>query len=234
MEGIDLGAQALYNLELRRDAVANSIASRTPGSKAIIVAEEAVGVEKTSFGDMISKPQPVIGVDFRPGINQGTGVPTHVALNGDKTLFSIDGGKLYSRDGEFHWDAEGKLVNKNNLPVDGGGGPITKTLGAGEASIDKNGNVLQGGQKIGSLSVVEFKDVNQVTPVPGGFVTVDGSQLSSPEYFELTPSSIEKHNGSDIQSITELIKISTAYTANQKVIQHMDERYSNAVAFLSK
>lgn len=235
MEGIDLGSEALHSLEIRRDAIASNLASRAPGTKSTVVAQEGIGSVPSSFGGMISIPQVKLGIDFNPGTPQKTGSPTDVALLGEKTLFSVDGGKLYTRDGEFHWDASGKLVTKQGLSVDGKSGEITKLPGGGEISIDSHGNIFQGSQLINKLAVFEFSGPESLTQVPGGFVPSDfGGGLSPSEYFEVAPESIERSNNSSIHSMTELIKISSAYTANQKVIQQMDERYAQAVAYLSR
>ena len=79
-----------------------------------------------------------------PGAIQSTGKNTDVALQGDGFFVMRDtnGQRLYSRDGNFSVDGQGRLVNKNGLIVQGyqadGRGVVNATGAVEDLSIETN------------------------------------------------------------------------------------------------
>src|SRR6185437_12121530 len=65
-------------------------------------------------------------------------------------------GMRYTRDGRFRVDATGRLVTQDGDPVQADGGEIVLDPKKGPVAIASNGDVSQGGQAVGKLSVVTF------------------------------------------------------------------------------
>ena len=106
------------------------------------------------------------GADYTPGPIQQTGNPLDVAIQGPGWLSvqTADGSEAYTRAGNLHIDENGQLVNANNQPVLGNGGPVSVPPGA-EITIGKDGTV------------------SALTPgdPPTAIVTVDQLKLVNPD-----------------------------------------------------
>ena len=122
-----------------------------------------------------SLPKPIASVNFSPGEVQYTGVSTDVAIEGSG-FFAIllpDGRQGYTRDGQFHVDAQGQLVTKQGYPGLGMNGPVQFDLKLGSASaenisISREKEISQGGEVRGRLRVVEWNNPALLSQAGGG------------------------------------------------------------------
>ena len=195
----------MESLEMLANNVANA---GTEGYKtdrefySLYVAPEAGA--SAADGGMDPVTAPVIErpwIDLTQGVLRTTGSPLDMALSG-KGFFSVSGpsGPLYTRNGSFRVSAAGLLVNGENYPVRGQGGAVIQTQSSAPLEIGKDGTVLQEGQTLGQLEIVNwdtagivkqgtsyFRPANeQVKPAPPGDAEVqqgklENSNVSSPE-----------------------------------------------------
>lgn len=95
--------------------------------------------------------------DQSQGVLQTTGNALDVALSG-KGFFAVDGpnGPLYTRNGNFHLAADGKLVTPEGYAVhDAANAPLI-LRGSADIQIATDGTVQQNGAVIGQLGIVDF------------------------------------------------------------------------------
>ncbi len=172
---------------------------------------------------------------------QGTSIQTnqqtHMAIEGEGFFKVVmpDGTFAYTRDGSFHTDANGLLVNGDGRPLEPN---ITVPQDAQRVSISQTGEVevVQNGNPsiIGTIQLARFSN-------PAGMEQIGGNLLrsttaSGPEIIGLGGSlgfgtirqgSLE---GSNVEVVAEMINLITAqraYEVNSRAIRAGDEMLSN-------
>jgi flagellar basal-body rod protein FlgG len=173
--------------------------------------------------------------DFSQGPIRETGNPLDVALDGQGFfVVQTPDGVAYTRQGTFSINADGLLVTRAGLLVQGQQGPLN--VSGGDVNIDASGEVSVGGVPQGRLRLVDFA-------APYGLQKMGDSlfRTATPEVQELTPTglgvhqrAVEASNSDPIQLLSATIVASRAYEAYQKVIQAFDETAGRAVNDLAK
>jgi flagellar basal-body rod protein FlgG len=181
-------------------------------------------------------PKATSVTNFQAGDLKPTGVNTDVAIDG-KGFFAVQmptGQLAYTRDGEFHVNASGELVTKEDYPVMGATGPIQlDKTNHNVVSISAQGEVTQGGTTKGKLKVTDFNNTALLTQVSGSYF-VSGS----PDLHEQSTTAILREGyveGSNVSSVTQMVSLLSAmrgYEANQKLIQMEDDRMGHAISDL--
>ncbi len=230
--GIYQGASALTALECWQETLSQNIAASTvPGYK-----KDQISVGGIDYGALVDGassgaasavlPQSSSTVSFAPGTIQRTGNPNDVAIDSEGFFVVREAsGKLrYTRNGEFEINASGQLTTSSGEPVQGTGGPISLLPDGGSLIINPDGQLYQGEQLIGRLRVVEFSDKSGLTKVSGGFYAGDASQPVETSNPRLSQGYLEGSNVSAINEMIQMIQVSRAYEANQKVLQAYDDR----------
>ena len=93
-------------------------------------------------------------IDQQSGSLRLTGNPFDLALEGPG-FFELQGdkGPVYTRQGDFHLDARGRLVNATGVPVMGTGGEIF--LLGGEHKIERDGRIFEDGKQVARLRIAD-------------------------------------------------------------------------------
>lgn len=238
--GLYQGAAALTGLEKWQTLISQNLANASvSGYKAASVSmngERMGAATQTDFGQVLqntmlnAKPTP----DFSQGEVVPSDNPLDVAIDGDG-FFEVeqpDGKTLYSRDGQFHLNADNVLVNKANKPVKGTGGDLQFVPGAGEPKIMPDGKVFQGLNEVGQLSVVSIKNKDALDTAAGGFVVRDGqdAQITPKDDPRVLQGYYETSNVSPVREMVSLIAVTRAFEANQKAIEAQDQAMQKATA----
>jgi flagellar basal-body rod protein FlgF len=106
-----------------------------------------------------------------------------------------------------------------------GGAPITLVPGGGELVVNEDGTLFQGTTSLGRLSVQRFADNSRLVPAAGGaFIPAGGMAPQSVEKPELLQGYLEGSNVSPLREMVDLVVISRAYEANQKMITTVDQQ----------
>ena len=115
-------ASALRGLEQYQNVIANNIAaSHVAGYKKVAVSFEGVEggeIARSTHGRLRNEMPgsfPVMKnqVDFNGGELKESGNPLDLALQGDGffALMNTNGERIYTRDGQFYVNAEGRMIN---------------------------------------------------------------------------------------------------------------------------
>lgn len=174
---------------------------------------------------------------FVQGSVMNTGSPTNMAIQGNG-FFSIStpNGTKYTRDGSFSINQAGNLVTQEGHPVLGQRGVISlgeEYLQSGsELQIKTNGEVMINGEVVDKLSIVAFADNQSLTKLEdnlyeggGGTVAFEGTVLQG---------FLETSNVNPVTAMVDMITVSRAYEANQKMIQVHDNLLGKAVNELGR
>lgn len=241
----------------RMDVISNNLANvNTTGFKK----DEAI---LSSFPDILMnrindnqnntnytrKPIPIgnvtLGVqvdEVYTNFSQGSFVRTdekfNVALQGEGffTITTPNGEERYTRDGSFVIDANGQLKTQEGNFVMGEGGVVTLDedflTQIQEVFIDDNGRIIVDGEQIDTLRVVNFEDNNGLEKVGDNLYQGGGNPV--PFDGKVMQGFVESSNVNSVTAMVDLITVSRAYEANQKMIQVHDTLMGKAANEVGK
>jgi len=143
-------------------------------------------------------------------------------------------GVRYTRDGRFHRDADGRLVNANGYRVLGESGPIT--LPNGQVTVSLHGEIFVDGNPAGRISLARFTDTSNLVKQDQ---TLFSNQGPEPELVPLNEAQVyqgylERSNVDTGQAVTEMLTTLRAYQANQRLVQFQDQMNAQAVSQLGR
>lgn len=196
---------------------------------------------------------------YATGLNLGTGVrltgtgritsqgsinttsnPLDLAIEGEG-YFQIqrpDGSTGYSRAGNFHLSAEGKLVTTDGMPVMP---EITIPDGAQSITIGQDGTVSvtvagqSEAQEVGKLELARFVNPAGLQALGNNLYAVTGASgeaQTGPANAEgrgaIRQGALESSNVNVVQELVDMIETQRAYEVNSKMIQATDEMLRNA------
>lgn len=178
-----------------------------------------------------------IYTQFVQGSVRQTTSNNDVAIQGDG-FFTVNtpAGPAYTRDGSFIVNNEGMLVTQEGYNVMGENGPIE--LGeaflqeGGEFVINDNGEISIGGQAIDRLQLVAFENNEALTKMGDNLYQAQGAVV--PFTGSVAQGFLEMSNVNSVTAMVDMITVSRAYEANQKVIQTQDSLLGKAVNELGR
>lgn len=219
----------------RMDSVAMNIANaQTPGFKRDV----AVG---TSFAVRVQSALRALHTDLRPGTLKATGQALDLALSGPGWFEVLTpGGTAYTRQGNFHLDASGRLVTQQGHAVMGVGGDIV--LPSGTAVVDAKGRVFDapGGVRssdtpTAQLKVVQFERDAVIQRLGDGLVDVQGAPTVVAEStVEVQQGFLENSNVNHLQEMVRLLETVRHLETLQKVALGYDEMLATSIRKLGE
>lgn len=245
--GLYQSASALSALERWQDSVSQNItSSQTSGyrKRTINFSTQTAGSlhidPRSKVGHdaamPVTFPKVNTGINFITGETQPTRRELDVAIQGDG-FFEIqmeDGTKVYTRSGEFRMRTDRVLVTSSGHEVlSDAGAPISLLPGGGTVTINRDGAISQGETMIGRLSVQRFEDPSRLLALAGGyFLPAGGMQSERVDQPELLQGYIEGSNVTPLREMVDLVLISRAYEANQKIINTVDQQIQKTLEAL--
>lgn len=255
VRGLYTGYTGMANEQKRLDIISNNIAnSATVGYK-------KEGVTNQSFDDVLTLKirdasaayqDKVIGdmslgvklgevyTDFNQGSLRETGNTYDLAIEG-KGFFAVtvvdkEGNEStkYTRDGAFKRTADGFIVDTNGNHLQSENGELIIPVDATDIRIGTDGSIFADNMLIDKVKIADFEDYNYLKkfgdnmyePVDGA-VEMEGSGLIHQGF-------TEQSNINVVSEMVEMITITRAYEANQKVIQTVDTMLDHAVNSVGK
>jgi flagellar basal-body rod protein FlgG len=175
--------------------------------------------------------------DARAGTLRLTGHPFDVALAGEG-LFEVRTaqGTAYTRQGDFHVDAGGRLVTARGDPVLGQGGEIT--LLKTPVTIDAAGRIFDASATAGGaperplaqLRVVQPDDRAGLTSIGDGLLSAASAVTPMAESaYQVRQGYLENSNVNPMQEMVQLMQALRHFESMQKVAQGTDDMLSTAI-----
>ncbi|NLD56335.1 MAG: flagellar basal-body rod protein FlgG [Burkholderiaceae bacterium] len=175
------------------------------------------------------------GRNFAQGNLQQTSNPFDLAISGNGffPLQLPDGTTGYTRDGAFHVDAQGQLVNSNGLPMSP---PIVVPPNATSITIGSDGTITamlagqQNATQIGQVQLATFMNPAGLDPRGQNvFLETDASgtpTLATPGVNGagmVQQGYVETSNVNVVEELVAMIQTQRAYEINSKAIQTSDQ-----------
>ncbi len=227
----------------RLDVLANNLANvNTAGFKrdrmvfeSMLAAVKNPSQESGTLTDTTSIPKINFTTDYSAGPVKATENSLDVALDGDGFfVLETPQGKGYTRQGNFHLDAGGRMVSAAGYPVLGNGGPIT--IKGGSVKIDASGGVFVDGNRVAGIDLVDFpkpyplekKGETLFIPAASGASETPAKNTSVRQGF------LEQSNVNPILEMTQLIETTRYYESCLKALRNYDEIAGKAANELGK
>lgn len=164
-----------------------------------LAASREIGFEPTA--------EPAV-LDLTPGKLVDTGNPYDLAVSGEGffVVRRADGTLLYTRDGQFRRDADGRLVDGRGAVLQADGGDLL--LRGQRVEVLGDGVVLEDGEPVARLDVVTFVDPSRLQPAPTG-----GGLLASAENVQPATSPAVRQGAVETSNVTtaaEMVSVMAA------------------------
>jgi flagellar basal body rod protein FlgG len=240
-------AAAALNANSRwQDVISENLASSSvPGfrkQELSIAAVQAGLMPATSLSSpksphFFSMPKVTTSTSFKTGDLQYTGDNHNVAIEG-KGFFQVqlpNGSIAATRDGEFQANSHGQMVTKEGYPVMGASGAIQlDPHNADPLSISPGGDISQGSELKGKLTLVEYQKPELLTQISGAyFLAKDPKAKAQPSTSStLRQGYLEGSNTSTVGEMANMMTAMRTFEANQHVIQIQDDRLGKVISEL--
>jgi flagellar basal-body rod protein FlgF len=226
----------MESLELLANNVANAT---TGGYKAdrefysLYAAAEAEGTDSLATMPVIERPW----IDLAQGTIQATGNALDVALTG-KGFFTVAGpnGPLYTRNGSFRLAADGKLVTPDGYPVLGPRAANLTLQPGRPVDIANDGTVLQEGNVIGQLDLVDFPNAAGLSKQGSNYfrITDPNVRPAAPVGVTVEQGKLETSNTGSAEAAVRLVSVMRQFEMLQKAVSLGAEMNRRAVEEVAK
>lgn len=169
---------------------------------------------------------------FTQGSVRNTGEIADVAIQGDGFfVVNTPNGVAYTRDGNFSINQNGDLVTSEGYSVMGQDGAISfgeefLTQG-GNVIINDNGEVYLDSEYMDTLDLANFADKRTLTKMNDNLYSSTAARTQFTG--SILQGFLETSNVNSVTAMVDMITVSRAYEANQKVLQTHDTLLGKAV-----
>jgi len=217
------------------DMVANNIANASTGGYkgdgefyTLFTSEaaKADGSEPSTL-PMIEKPW----TDFSQGSLEPTNNPLDLGLSG-KGFFAVQGpsGALYTRNGNFQVTSTGTIETIDGYALTEKGGQSLKADPNKPLEISLDGNIRQGGQLLGQLNLVEFKDPSVLVKQGNNYFRTAGNQTpTEATNVQVHQGKIEASNVNASQAAVRLVSVMRQFEMMQKAVSISGDMNKKAI-----
>jgi flagellar basal-body rod protein FlgF len=222
------------------DLLSNNIANAETGGYKIDREFYSIYASAEASGEETFDPAqlPVIErnyTDFSQGVLSPTSNPLDFAIAGSG-FFAVDapGGTSYTRNGVFRLSTSGAIVNSDGYNVlDANGQPITvnPTL---PVSVGQDGTVLQSGQTVGKMALVEFSPDDLVKKGKTMFRPANSNVVPKPGTGQILQGKIESSNVTTAESTVRLVDVMRQFEMLQKAANIAGEMDRKAISDVAK
>jgi flagellar basal-body rod protein FlgG len=237
-------AAAAMNAQSRwQELITENLASGSvPGFRKQDISFSAIeaGLDPTATGPNNARyviPSAHTALNLQPGELRSTGNKFDFALEGPG-FFEVqlpDGSRQYTRDGEFHLNAQAQLVTKQGYFVMGDNGPLQFDLNEdGALTVSPTGDVSQGSEVKGRLHLVEFNDPRLLQSIGRGYFLANrpDTQPAPASVSFVRQGFLETANSSPTAEMASLIMAMRMFEANSRVLQTQDDRMGKVISEL--
>lgn len=243
VRGLYTAWTGLQNEQKRLDIISNNLAnSATVGYKkegvtnqsfddvlTIKVRDNSMGNQQSNIGSMsLGVKLGEVYTDYGQGSLRETGNTYDLAMEGSG-FFNVavtnengDVSTRYTRAAQFVMDSEGYIVDVNGNHLVSESGNLQVPTDAGQVTIDIDGSVYADGNLVDKLVITDFEDYSYLKKFADTmYAPVDGAVEKETSGI-VRQGYTEQSNVNVVSEMVNMIAITRAYEANQKVIQSID------------
>jgi flagellar basal-body rod protein FlgF/flagellar basal-body rod protein FlgG len=145
-------------------------------------------------------------LDFTQGSFESTGNPLDLAISGS-AFFAVQTahGVRYTRNGQFHINPTGQLLDAEENQVLGASGPIV--LPAGEVTVGDDGSISVAGAVAGNLRLADFTAATTLTHEGSSYFTAPASSENAATTSHVQQGRLESANLNPVMLTTEMMDL---------------------------
>lgn len=178
--------------------------------------------------------------DFKQGSLRKTGNTYDLALEGSG-FFNVSvtdkNGKesiKYTRDGSFTLTEDGSIVDQSGNHLQSDSGNLTIPADTSDITVDPDGSIYADGVLAGKIKITDFEDYTYLKKQGDTmYVTLDGAKEVATNA-TMEQGYTEQSNVNTVSEMVDMIAVTRAYEANQKIIQSVDTTLDLAVNSIGK
>jgi flagellar basal-body rod protein FlgF len=207
------------------DIVANNLANTTTGGfkldrefySLFTAADDATAEGVSTTLPLIQKQW----TDFSQGVLTPTGSSLDLALSG-KGFFAVNGpsGPLYTRNGSFQLSPSGQLTTSEGYAVRDTNGLPIQTQSQDPIEVSDDGSIMQSGQALGQLQVVDFQDSSVLQKLGNSYFSLSNPKtqpIPAPDT-TVRQGKVENSNVAPAESAVRLVGLMRQFEMLQKAI----------------
>lgn len=238
-DGLNVSEISLLNDIKRMDSVSHNLANvNTSGFKQQITQVQSfqdvmaisvggdTGRQQSLFPAEV--PQIVQHLDDRSAALKYTGRPLDVALV-DEVMMAVASpqGEVYTRQGDLHIDAMGRLVTSTGYPIMGKGGEIRLT--SDKPLINQQGQIYIDQQVVAELKLVKKGTDTELESLGNGLYAAGKTEQLADSEAVLRQGYVEAANVNMTEQMVKMIEIVRHFESTQKMIRSYDEMLDSAI-----
>jgi flagellar basal-body rod protein FlgG len=217
-------SDAARSVETSAQNVANIT---TPGYKRR--ADFSKLMDPTALGDeagIVRQP----AIDFSAGKIVETNNPYDLAVTGDGFLAvrTASGSLVYTRDGQFTRDGEGRLVDARGAVLQADGRDLSLT--GTKIEIQKDGTILEDGTPSGRLDLMKFVDRATATPADGGAFAATPEAMTTADSASVRQGAVEMSNVSTAAEMVSIMAAMRRAETGQRLATVYDDLMSRVIS----
>ena len=208
----------------QQDAIAHNLAHAVkPG-----YLRELIRFEAPAAGNPIQGPATSLHTDFQPGTMQLTGNKLDLALEGPG-FFTVQGptGPVYTRNGVFQLNENGRMTTMEGLPAMGVAGTIDLPPGTLNIDVLGNGAVIADGIEVDQLRVVAFENPASLQRVGTSYFQAPPNAPTLPVAANVFQGYRELSNSTIVQEMVQMIAGVRHFEAAQRALRSIGDAIAN-------
>ena len=216
-------ASAQRRVEIAAQNISNM---NTPGYRRRVSFEQALAAAGADAG----LPSVVTSTDLQQGKPVNTGAPLDLAIGGNGFFVVRDGDQsLYTRNGQFHRDQDGRITTLAGLPLQllAGGDLVLKD---GVVKVSADGTVTEDDRPMGRLALAQFGDAAQAVAMDGGVYRSPADNVIDAKGATVSQGMLESSNVSLGEEMVSIMQSLRGAEAGQKLVNVYDDLLGRAIS----
>ena len=235
---VDSVGDILSRVERRVEVSSQNISNlSTPGYKRAVSFESVLDPQGASVdgydtaSNIGADTDVKVAVDTTAGQQMNTGNPGDLAILG-AGFFSVkatSGSLLYTRQGQFQRDASGHLVNAQGCVLQqiGGGDLVLKS---GDFQVLNDGTVLQSGEAVGRIAIVDLSDPSAMSYAEDGLYSAPDQAASVMSDPSISQGALEASNVSLGAEMISIMAAMREAQSGQRLMSVYDDLMGRAIS----
>lgn len=224
---MEIGSSVISQAQRRSEIVAQNMANvATPGYRRQVSFASFVDRNKMDIADPIAH---LTSVDFSAGKLNETGAAYDIAILGDG-FFALrrEGQIIYTRNGQFSRNADGRLVNGSGFALQTADGEDLVLKGRLFA-VGADGVVRDGLNEVARIAAYDFEDRQQLVIFEGGFVAGEAVVPTLNGKARFRQGALETSNVSQGDEMVTLMEALRRAESGQRIIGTYDDLMARVI-----
>lgn len=224
---LEIGSSVISQAQRRSEIVAQNMANvATPGYRRQVSFASFIDPNKVG---VIQSVTYVASVDFSAGKLNETGAMYDIAILGDG-FFALrrEGQVVYTRNGQFLRDADGRLINRAGFALQTAAGADLVLKGRSFV-IGADGVVRDDANEVARIAAYDFEDRQQLAIFEAGFVAGDAVVPNLTDKAQFRQGVLETSNVSQGDEMVTLMEALRRAESGQRIIGTYDDLMARVI-----